>query len=218
MHSYDICFIGDGFAEPCGDRTTRGWMGRLAEREAAAGHRLAIHRLGIVGQTSLELSLRWRRDVEARMGPGGVVFAFGAGDLADDGDEGVRLPLPEALAAAEEMLAEAAAEWPVLWLGPAPVLPGVVRLAVRGSTLVYRNSRIAALNGAFATLATQLGLPYLDLFERLAHDAQWHKALMAGDGVHPADAGHQMLADIVADWEPWRAWLGQPAAGVRLAG
>ncbi|MBF0375004.1 MAG: lipase, partial [Alphaproteobacteria bacterium] len=57
MQSYDICFIGDGFAEAQGDRTTRGWMGRLAEREGEAGHHLSVHRLGVVGQTSLDLSL-----------------------------------------------------------------------------------------------------------------------------------------------------------------
>ena len=63
------------------------------------------------------------------------------------------------------------------------------------------------MSAAYAALAGELGIPYLDLYRALAEDGRWHPASRAGDGVHPPAEGYRLVAEKVGAWPAWRAWL-----------
>ena len=71
----------------------------------------------------------------------------------------------------------------------------------------FRNRRILETVDAYASLATELEVPFLDLFRPLAGDPRWQHALAACDGVHPAGAGYAVIAEQVGRWAAWRAWM-----------
>jgi acyl-CoA thioesterase-1 len=79
-------------------------------------------------------------------------------------------------------------------LGPAPLFVGDAM------------ARIAALSRAFATLAGELDIPFLELFTPLAAIALWRVELMTGDDAHPGAAGYSLIADLVEGWAAWREW------------
>ena len=112
-----------------------------------------------------------------------------------------------ALLAAGCWLAVAAAKgWhPTLWVGPAPISEERQPMSPRpGVTYDFRNERLAALNVAYAELAAELVLPYLDLFTPLSAEPGWEVDLAAGDGVHPTAEGYEVMAELVEEWAGWR--------------
>ncbi len=211
MTALRVCFVGDSIGLGVNDDTGLGWPGRLAERERRAGHDLTNYNLGIRADTSELIQPRWRAECEARLpdlAPGALVFAFGINDAADQQGFGIRVPIEKSLAIAREMLSQAKAWKPTLWIGPTPAdssrqpfspAPGVV--------FDFDNARIAAISDAYGDLAAELEIPYLDLFTPLASDANWPGVFAGLDGVHPTATGYGMIAERVAGWEAWRAWF-----------
>ena len=100
-----------------------GWPGRVMQREREAGHELTMYNLGIRGDTSSMIASRWRAECEARLPAENwcaLVFSFGCNDMAmDDGQ--LRITVEESVATARQMMAEAKAWLPTLWIGPMPV-------------------------------------------------------------------------------------------------
>lgn len=167
------------------------WIARLARIERADGVALTLFNLGIPDDTTPAIALRWRAEADPRLDSlapeqTGLVFAFGLGDMCDDGEGGARVSLLQSVAAADRILDEASRQRPCLWIGP----PAPRRLLAG-----MPGSWLGALNRAYRDTADRLGVPYLDL-----------QAL--GDPHH-----HALMADparLVADWSAWRRWLNKP--------
>jgi lysophospholipase L1-like esterase len=211
MRAIRICFVGDSLTAGTGDPEMLGWPGRLARRAAQGGHEVTPYNLGIRADTSRLIAARWRAECEARLPDafaGRLVFAFGVNDTAQEADGTLRVAPDDSLALARAIVAEARGWKPLLWVGPLPVDEAAMPIAIPGSPpRDFRNARIAELSARYAALADELGVPYLDLYRRLAGDARWPRLVAAGDGVHPGAAGYELVADAIGAWRAWQAWF-----------
>lgn len=210
MKAFRFCAVGDSFVLGTGDGAFLGWPGRLAERARAEGHDVTLYNLGIRADTSRNIAQRWRIECAARLptiDPSALVFSFGVNDAAEDLATGaIRVPHDESVATARAILAEATAWTRTLWVGPP--FPDDTRPSERPAPgPAYRMSaeRVATLNQAYAALAGESGVPYLDLFSPLSKSPAWRQALAKGDGAHPADDGYALIADLVGAWPAWQA-------------
>ena len=203
-----ICFIGDSITAGTGDDMFQGWAGRLCEMAFDDGHDVTGYNLGVRSETSAMIAARWRAECAPRLPgdvPAALVFAFGVNDTAEEPEAGRRASLEDSLATARAIL-EAAKSWhPTLWIGPAPVLVERQPVSPRpGVTYDFRNERVAELNAAYAELAAELTLPYLDLFTPLSGEPEWAEDLAAGDGIHPTAEGYERMAELIEEWAGWR--------------
>lgn len=216
-----ICFFGDGLAAAQGDETGLGWVGRLCAIERAAGRSLTSYSLGIEGNTSRDVLTRWRAEAELRAGvpragvfaTGGLVFCFGLHDMAEVAGRGIRVPLPEVLANAEDILTEARDSWPVLWIGPVPSSPGATGPYAAEQ---FSGARTLALSTAFRDLAREIEVPYLDLCSVLPADPAWRQAMAGQASLFPSGSGHQAIASVIRRWGPWIRWMESAPAVARI--
>lgn len=207
-----VCFVGASTLEGMGDEAGLGWPGRLRDLTAPARPGLVAYNLGVRGQTTAVMAARWRQECVTRLPktmPGLVVFSFGINDIAQMEDGSIRVPFHDTMAAVRRMVMEARKRWPVLWVGPMPVLESRMPFyfAQIGQNLHYRNAHIALLNQSYRDTAAEQGIPYFDLFTPLNTDDRWAASLAGGDGLHPTGAGYQRVAELMADWPDWQRAL-----------
>jgi len=206
-----ICCVGDSITLGTGDAHYLGWPGRVSAAEAARGHDLSLYNLGVRGDTSFMIAERWRAECAARLPdeyPGALIFAFGVNDTAAEEGIGLRVDYERSLVIAREIIV-AAAKWKkTMWLAPAPLsdrhgsLPSPTGVQRR-----FRDARVRRLSAAYAAIADELGVSYLDLHGFLVDDARWRQAVASGDGIHPAADGYALMADLIGRWDAWRKWM-----------
>ncbi|MEK9671195.1 MAG: GDSL-type esterase/lipase family protein [Rhodospirillaceae bacterium] len=207
-----ICFIGDSLVLGTGDGAQLGWPGRLARREVQAGHDVTTYNLGIRADTSEMVLARWRAEAGARLPaihPGALVFSFGINDTAVENGRATRVAFDQSLENARAMITDAKSWLPTLWIGPTPVdeTQQPFQAGPAAPEHDFRNARVVQMSDAFAEIADDLGVPYLDLFTPLSGDAGWADCFKSGDGVHPTDNGYAMEAERIAGWSAWRGWF-----------
>ena len=212
MKALRICFVGDSLTAGTFDDEYLGWPGRVCQAERARGHDITAYNLGIRSDTSELISNRWRRECEGRLPEvfdGRIFLSFGENDAAMLPNGDVRVSLDLSVSIARKMLAEVSGWRPTLWMGPIPT-PDARQPFRLSSEIAYYfdNARTAQYNKAYRKLATEVGVPYLDLFSALSNDRDWaviqHEE---GDGVHPPARGYARIAEVVQSWAPWRQWL-----------
>jgi lysophospholipase L1-like esterase len=215
MTELRICFVGDSLTQGTKDDTALGWPGRIVAAARAKGHDLTCYNLGIRRDTSKDIERRWRAEVEARLpktAPGAVVFSFGINDVQSADGELFRVPPPESVKVARAMIAEAKERWPVLWISPVPPVPGHrTKDAFPDLEEDYINVRARKLVDAYAHVAKELEVPFLDLYTPLSTKSftrwRWLRALKSGDGIHPAASGYALMARLIGRWEAWQDWV-----------
>ena len=206
-----ICFIGDSVTVGTGDAACRGWPSYLSALETDRGHDVSCYNLGVRAETSLDLAKRWKAEATPRLPDhvaGKLVFMVGLNDCADFNGTGARVDPALSLETAKTMVADAAGWKPTLWIGPTPVRKQPPMISPgEGIRYTFDRVRTSALNDAYRTAAEEIGVPFLDLHAPLAEDAGWNADMEAGDGVHPTQAGHERLADVISGWDAWRGWF-----------
>lgn len=210
--SFRVCFVGDSYVNGTGDSEALGWRGRVCRAAWRAGRLITHYDLGVRGDTSAMIAARWRAECEARLPPevdGRLVFSFGLNDMAEVAGKGLRVELAQSVANARRILAEAKAWLPTLWIGPPPANEAMSPMTpTPGFTVSFDQTRIDALAAAYAAVAAELGVPFLDLSAALRGDRRYMASQAAGDGLHPGAEGYEMIAEIVLRWPAWQAWLG----------
>ena len=191
-----VFFLGDSYVAGVGDPEHRGWVGRLAEHAHRAGAPITAYNLGVRRDTSDDVCRRWWDEVAVRRGAGAqerLVVSFGVNDTDAEG-RGSRVRPDRSAANLRGLLADAAAaNLPVLVVGPPPVADEV------------QNRRIAALDNRFAAVADEAGVPYVAVFTALRQTPAWTSEVAAGDGSHPGAAGYDLLTALVTP--VWLEWL-----------
>lgn len=168
-----VFFCGDSHTLGSGDPRALGWVGRVAAAAIAAGIPVAPYNLGVGGETSVQVTERWRREVAPRLPEEGdprAIFAFGVNDVAmSDGlprvsrEESLRA-LESALRGAEELAMRS------FVVGPAAISDEA------------ENERIAELSAAYAELCDRRGVPFVSVVDELRRSKPWRRELEAGDG------------------------------------
>ena len=195
-----VCFFGDSFVNGTGDDDGLGWVGRVVARARQRGRDLTGYNLGIRRDTSADIAARWMHEARLRLPAehdGRLVFAFGTNDCASDEIDGApRVTRADSLTHAEAILKAASIWLPTLMIGPS---------SLAGQADV--NDRIGVLSADYARLCEGLGVPYLEICGLTRSSPVWVQESLAGDGAHPNRGGYTLVADAVADWRPWRAWM-----------
>jgi lysophospholipase L1-like esterase len=192
-----ICFIGDSFVNGTGDPLCLGWTGRVCATAIQRGYPITYYNVGIRRETGAEIAARWRDECARRLPPtidGRVVLSFGANDTTiEQGRQ--RVPLAATLQHLRAIVQDARRCYPTLLVGPPPVAEAL------------HTARIAVLCHAMASVAQDLGVPYLLVCERLVQAQTWVQEAAQADGAHPQQGGYAALAALVQAWPAW--WFAQ---------
>jgi lysophospholipase L1-like esterase len=202
-----ICYFGDSIVAGAGDPEHRGWVGRAGAALHAAGRLHCAYNLGICGDASEQIARRWLAEACVRIPrehEGRVLFAFGANDVRLFAGRQWLLPEQSAFHA-RRILAESAARWPTLMVGPPP-------WANRNDEEKASTERSRATSAALAEAAAACGVPYLDLLSPLLASKVYMADIAATDGIHPGAAGYGEIARAVLGWANW--WFPEAAAKI----
>jgi lysophospholipase L1-like esterase len=136
-----------------------------------------------------------------------VVVSFGNNDIAEFSDGQARVSFLETVENCTNVIGESARWRPTYWVGPLPVneerMPFYSSVLQRD--LFFRNAKVTELNATFADIATNLKVPYLDLFSVLSDDPNYKEAIATLDGLHPNGDGYELVARMIVTWRPWRS-------------
>jgi acyl-CoA thioesterase-1 len=206
-----MAFVGDAFTTGAGDATMLGWVGRLAAYEWQAGHDITAYNLGIRGASTRLIGQRWRGECEARLPPTAnarLVFMFGGNDAKLLNGKTPEVPLEESIANARDILGAAASWLPTLWIGLIPMNESRPYPKLVGTQqYTFSNSLQAEYNAAYAAVAAELNIPFLDIHTPLLADPAWPDLTQAGDGSNPAAPGYEVVAKMIHAWPAWRRWF-----------
>lgn len=190
-----ILAFGDSFVAGAGDPDHLGWIGR-----ALAGRSdVTLYNLGVRGETSRDVSLRWADEAAPRLRTSEavrLVFSFGCNDCTlEDGRR--RVEAFATLKAAQAIVVGARGLAPVLLVGPPPIADaGVLRASV------------VETNAALQSLAARMQVPFIDVHDRLLGHGAWLREAAAGDGAHPSAGGYAAMARMVVEHPAWRSFVG----------
>ncbi len=192
-----ICFLGDSITNGVNDPEFLGWPGRLCQRFVSSVADLTVYNLGVRADTTAQILQRGIPEVKYRLPEGAdgrVVLSCGVADAVLIG--GVpRIPSFDSLANLRQMIDQLSPHYPLLIIGPTPVINAAHAVGV------------AEINSAYRSALAETDIPFCDVYDQLSQSSAWKKDLQTADGIHPQAAGYTALADIVAAWEPWQAWF-----------
>lgn len=167
-----------------GNSITEGWA-KFFPQEFA--HKPYIGR-GISGQTTPQMLIRFRQDVVA-LKPAVVVILAGTNDIAGNTGPSTLEMIEDNIASMTEIaqangirvvLCSVTPVWDYPWrkgLEPAP--------------------KIIALNAWLKAYASRVHAVYADFHSAMADDRGGMRDGLSSDGVHPTEAGYQVMAPIV---------------------
>lgn len=167
-----------------GDSITDGWGRQYGKFFPGKPY---INR-GISGQTTPQMLIRFRPEV-IDLKPQAVVILAGTNDIA--GNTG-----PSTLEMIEENLMSMAelAKFHNIRVVLASLLP--VCDYIKPQTNRRPPEKIIALNNWMKDYAQKNGLVYLDYYSAMLDDKQMFKQDLTYDGLHPNDAGYQVMAPL----------------------
>ncbi len=193
MSDSRICFVGDSLVQGTGDQTGLGWPGRLLAVLNRNDFVATGYNLGIRRETSDDIKQRWRTECDRRL-PESVdnylVFSFGVNDTTVVGGK-LRVSKEDSIRNMQDIIKRAADMHSTIMIGPTPV------------TDREQSKRIAQLDAAYQTVAQDISVPYLSVFDSLSQSAVWLDEMRAGDGSHPGQGGYQLLSELIRSWSGW---------------
>ena len=188
-----ICFVGDSFVHGTCDPQCRGWPGRIAADARKRGFNITPYNLGVRGDTSHEISVRWHLECAIRLPENVkryVVFSFGVNDVVHKEDV-CRVSEEDSMKNFKTIISQASSLYQIAVIGPLPVADDA------------SNRRIGHLSKLFEAAAQHVYVPYLPVFNTLLADPVWMAQVQSNDGSHPGAEGYDALAKLVIAWPSW---------------
>jgi lysophospholipase L1-like esterase len=202
-----VFFVGDSITFGWRDEDLGGWptrlIGALPSRQS-----VTAYNLGVRGDTSEDVLARWRDEVERRRQIGSstvIVFAFGANDAKLHPGGRPFVPLESTRRNTADILKMATGDHRVLFIGPAPVEEDALARVINpdGRAAVPTNHQVKTVSSLIAAETAKAGVPFFDLYSRLADEKSWFDGLRETDGIHPPGRGHDLIARLIGAWQPW---------------
>jgi lysophospholipase L1-like esterase len=166
-----------------GNSITEGWIRTHPDFFAGKSY---VNR-GISGQTTPQMLVRFRPDV-INLKPALVVILAGTNDIAGNtGPSTLEMIMDNLISMAE--LAKANNIKVVL----CSVLPAFDYPWKPG---LQPAEKIASLNAMIKSYADKNGIVYLDYFSPMADERKGLKKELSGDGIHPNEAGYQVMEPL----------------------
>jgi len=200
-----ILIFGDSITQGFWDLEYGGWAQRVRkeyDRETVknlAGRLLAFFDLGIAGEMTGGVVERMGYEIEARRwqdDPIVLVFQVGINDTQFAGDE--MMATPEKYREELDVLLSSARHYAerILFIGLTPVDDARCNPWAHSPTGVsFSNKRILEFEGELRKFCLEKDVACVQIFEKFQAAQQKDDLLL--DGLHPNDAGHQLIADLV---------------------
>lgn len=200
-----VLIFGDNSVHGFWDLEYGGWVQRLRKEydrqtiKHQASESLEFFNLGISGDTVSGVVKRLPYEIEARRWadePFVLVFAVGINDTIFRGKEVASTP--EQYRDELDMLVGGAQRYAkrILFVGLTPVDDKLCNPWVYSSSKKsFSNERILLFEEVLRKFCIDKGLACVQLFETFQSEQQSRELL--ADGLHPNDAGHQLIADLV---------------------
>ncbi len=153
--------------------------------------------LGVRRNTSADILQRWEHECAQRLPDfcdARVVLSCGVNDMVIEAGQ-QRVSIAESCKNVRHILQRASATYSTILIGPAPV--GDEEL----------NSRLKVLSAAYAQVAAELGIPFVEIFSHLIANQQYLQESRKNDGYHPRSFGYTAIANIIAASNFW--WFSQ---------
>ena len=145
---------------------------------------------GISGQTTPQMLLRFRQDV-VDLGPTIVVILAGVNDLAGNtGRSSQKMIMDNIMSMTELAIAN---DIQVVLCSVLPVYDPSWRFGGNPA------DRIIALNRQIQSFAFECGVEYVDYHSHMKNDKNGLRDLLTYDGLHPNEAGYQVMEPLVQD-------------------
>jgi lysophospholipase L1-like esterase len=194
-----VLVFGDSIAYGAWD-TEGGWVDRVKREmhkrtiESQGRKKMQVINLGIGSDTSTKILARMQSEIDARQSdswPFVFVFAFGANDQrnldsrAETSVEQFETNTKQIIAIAKQYTNQ------IIFVGAPPILKPVIHFKDHE----YSDARIQQYEDCMRRIVVDVGLIFLPVRPVFEHIGLVD--LFSYDGIHPNDAGHQLIAEIV---------------------
>lgn len=188
-----LCVFGDSIVWGTGDKELGGWVNRLRLSLESKINDVAVYNLGIDGETTDRLSVRFKSEAVARDADI-VIISMGANDSAATDDSGNLFISPEAF---RENLATMAREsvtagYAVIFMGFEDIDESQTN-PVPWANLYYSQEDLDKYSKIAEEIAGEFGCYFLGIDNLL-------KAEDLEDGLHPNSEGHAKIAEAVENF------------------
>ncbi len=200
--------IGDSLVYGYGDATGGGWVERLRRQWMHPnGSGNVLYNLGIRGDKAeqvagrLEVEFQSRGELRHRT-PDRLIISVGTNDSPRVGrSQGKNITPPNQFQdTMTTLLDRARSLCPVYFVGMVPVVPARMPFM---DCLYYNHADQFDYKEMTRQLCIQRDIPYLDIFDLwMGRGAQWLEHHMGPDGLHPNDAGYEILWRDINGWDP----------------
>ena len=203
-----ICFIGASTVEGVGDDTGQGWTSRLVAKKLAQGNPVVPYYLGVRGQTLAQISSRAKYECQVRITSIDndlIVLGTGVNDISRiDGKP--RTDRLETIEIFSRLISELKLLCRLIVVGPLPVYEPKMPFysAVNDLYLDYKNEDITLMSKEYAEICASEDTPYIDVFNMLLTNSDYHHGLKTNDGLHSDTDGYEAVSECIENWEGWR--------------
>lgn len=157
-----------------------------------------VMNLGISGDGVAELLKRIEPESLARQNVKGVSFVISIGTNSAALINGKEITTPEAFQNDLEKIIDIARKFSgKIMLVGLPAVDESKTNPIAWADMRFQNDRISEFESASKELAEKLSLPFVPVHPQFLRAADKRDVLQAHDGLHPNDAGHQLIFKLV---------------------
>jgi lysophospholipase L1-like esterase len=157
-----------------------------------------VMNLGVSGDTTAELLSRLKPEAKARNNDKGIsiIIQIGANNAAEE--KGHTRSTPEEFKTELGKIIQEAASLTdkVLIVGFQAVDESLTN-PVAWRPIFYKNKNIKIFEEAAAKVSTEMDIPFVPVHDKYLEISSSGQRLQAHDGLHPNDAGHQLIFELV---------------------